>query len=99
MVSRKNFMLEDSRPDPWLKWEIEINADASQMPQKILCEAFEDAVILNKQGHKIGIGMTIVELETAIAMLSWIVSAAIKVQEAEQAVHELTDVKRSIEGK
>jgi len=53
-------MLEDSRPDPWLKWEIEISAEASQMPQKILCEAFEDAVILDKQGRKLGIGMTIV---------------------------------------
>ena len=92
-------MLEDSKPDPWLKWEIEINAEASQMPQKILCEAFEDAVILDKQGRKLGIGMTIVELDAAIAVLNWFVAAGIKIQEAEQAVHELTDVKRSIDGK
>lgn len=89
----------DNTPNPWIKWEIEVSADASQMPQNIRCEAFEDAVILNKQGHKLGVGMTVVELETAIAMLDWFVAAVVKLQEAQQAAHELNDVKRSIEGR
>ncbi len=89
----------DNTPDPWIKWEIEVSADANQMPQNIRCEAFDDAVILDKNGHRLGIGMTVVELEASIAMLRWFVDGVLKIQEAEQAAHELNDVKRSIEGK
>ena len=85
----------DNTPNPWLKWEIEIQ----NLPQKIFCEAFEDAVILRKQDQKLGVGMTEIELECAIAVLRWITRAGISVVEAAQAADELSDVKKNIEGK
>jgi hypothetical protein len=88
-------MLENNQPDPWIKWEIEIQ----NQPQKIFCEAFEDAVIIRKQDQKLGVGMTEIELECAIAVLRWITRAGINVIEAAQAADELSDVKKGIEGK
>ena len=83
------------QPDPFLTWEVTI----VNTPQKIFCEAFEDAVFIRKQDLKLGVGLTSIELEGAIAVLDWILKAGVIHAEAEHARDILVDLKLGIDGK
>lgn len=79
-----------------IRWEVATNDNP---PQMIFCEAFEEAVIVRKQDMKLGVGMTILELEATVAVLNWILKAGITLAEAEHARDIFNDVKLGVEGK
>lgn len=70
-------------------------------PQKIFTEIddLNELVMVRKQDIKVGVGMSPLELETAIAVLTWVVRAGAILPEIEQTIDDLSRVVISMEGK
>jgi len=80
-------------PERKVSWEVNVE----NSPQKIFVESFDDLIQVRKQDFKLSVGMTIFELEAAIAVLNWVLKAGVIHAEAEHAKDILSDAKMGIE--